>query len=478
MRLGLCGALLAGCVVSGCLADNPDGSEGSATDGSSEATEATAAVEVDNMLGCPAGESCWIVLVAQSLDDRVEVFGGLAGETPSYRGGIDLDLKPGTEQGPLDEPFGMVLSETGLHVITGHYPSIERGAMVSFPRAFFNDRDAALIPDISFFMGGAFTEGVVETRFEETEPIFALSRPVSGKLLVSVFANDLFAGEESWTSPGKLAVIDAANPSDFALATLTGLEGGDCLGASQLILLGDERTAAVACDGNEAIAFLDLGDLSASTADAAAGITGTLCDLPFSENRRVRYLAPDGGGGVLVGVGPTPTNATASQLFNVTPAACDFSPFPVGTTDAQLGELVRFGDSHWLLARGAFAPDGERGIQIINGSGAICNTLPGLEDAWETEGDTLSPYALAVAPDGEHLAVGAGPSFGTGEDAIYGKLLWATLSGVEDPCTMSANVMDLTDGSAGRAPAPLPADPSTWRRGPNVVVVAQVEGGA
>ncbi len=476
MRFGPGTALLLGCVVSGCLADNPDGSQESDTDDS--ASETTSTPQVDNMIGCPAGESCWVVLVAQSLDDRVEVFGGPAGGTPSYRGGIDLDLKPGTEIGPLDEPFGMVLSETGLHVITGHYPSIERGAMLTFPRAFFDDRDAAVIPDSSFFAGGAFSEGVIETRFEEAEPIFALSRPVSSKLLVSVFANDLFAGEETWTSPGKLAIVDAANPSDFALATLTGLEGGDCLGASQLIMLGDDQSAAVACDGNEAIAFLDLGDLSGSTADAAAGITGTLCDLPFNENRRVRYLAPDGGGGVLVGVGPTPTNATASQLYNVTPATCAFNPFPVGTTDAQLGELVRFGETHWLLARGAFAPDGERGVQVVDGSGGICNTLPGLEDAWDTDGDTLSPYALAVAPDGEHLAIGAGPSFGTDQDAIYGKLLWATLSGVEDPCTMSAEVVDLTDGGAGRAPAPLPTDASTWRRAPNVVVLTQVEGGA
>ncbi len=480
MRLGSGAALLLGCVVSGCLAENPSGSGMSDTEGGSSDTVPTP--EVDNMLGCPAGESCWVVLVAQSLDDRVEVFGGLAGSTPSYRGGIDLDLKPGTETGPLDEPFGMVLSETGLHVITGHYPSIERGAMLSFPSAFFDERDAALIGVDDFFGGGAFSNGVIETRFDEVEPIFAFPRPVSGKLLVSVFANDLFAGEDTWNTPGRLAIVDAADPTDFALATLNGLEGGDCLGASQLITLQDEQSVAVACDGNEGVAFLDLGDLSASTADVASGISGSYCDLPFPSDRRVRYLAHDGNGGVLVGVGPSINPSISSQVFSLVPGSldsdCTLSPIQVADSDGQLGELVSFGSEHWLLAQGALSPTGDRGVQVITSPGGICNTLPGLDDAWESDGNPLSPYALSVAPDGEHLAIGATPRFDTTTNAIYGKLLWATLSGVEDPCTMTASVVDLTDGGAGRAPAPLPADPLTWRRAPNVVVVTQVEGGA
>lgn len=476
MRFGPGAAFLLGCVVSGCLAENPSGAEGSDTDPGSDTTSTP---QVDNMIGCPAGESCWVVLVAQSLDDRVEVFGGLAGDTPSYRGGIDLDLKPGTELGPLDEPFGMALSDNGLHVVTGHYPTRELGAMLTFPSAFFDDRAAALVPVGSFFVGGAFSEGVVETRFDELEPIFTMPTVLEGKVLVSVFANDLFTGEEGWTTPGKLAIVDANNPADFALAELSGLTGGDCLGASQMVLLEDEQTAAVACDGNEAIAFLDLGDLSGSPADAAAGISGTLCDLPFQNNRRTRYLAHDGAGGVLVGIGPTPLNDVAAQLYNVTPGSCQFVPVEeIAMSDGQLGEVVRFDDTHWLLAQGAIAPDGERGVKVIATTG-ICNTLPGLDEAWDTEGNILSPYALALAPDGEHLAIGAAPSsVGSAGNGIYGKLLWATLSGVEDPCTMTAKAVDLGDGSAGSAPAPLTVDTSTWRRGPNVVVVAQVEGGA
>jgi hypothetical protein len=479
MRSVLGAAWLTTCVLVGCLADNPDGGETGDTDdvtSGETSSDTTSVPAADNMIGCPAGETCWVVLAAQTLDDRVEIFGAPAGMEPAYRGAIDLDLKPGTEIGPLDEPFGMTLSDAGLHIITGHYPSRERGAMLSFPSAFFDDRDASLIPVDDFFAGGAFSAGVIETRFEEIEPIFALNRPVSGKLLVSVFANDLFAAEDSWTEAGKLAIVDAANPSDFALADLSGLDGGDCLGASQLVLLQDDQTAAVACDGNEGVAFLDLGDLSGAPSDVASGISGTYCDLPFLNDRRARYLAHDGNGGVLIGVGPTPLNATASQVFSMT-SDCAPSPIEVADSDGQLGEIVRFDDAHWLLAQGALSPTGDRGVQVISPTG-ICNTLPGLDDAWETSGDRLSPYALTVAPDGEHLLIGAATAqVGAIQNAIYGKVLWATLTGADDPCTMTASAVDLTDGGAGRAPAPLDADPLTWRRSPIVVTLTEVQGG-
>ena len=482
MRSGL-GAALACFIVASCLADNPGGGAESGTDTieetddpSDSSGETTGVPASDNMIGCPAGETCWVVLAAQTLDDRVEIFGAPAGQEPAYRGAINLDLKPGTEIGPLDEPFGMTLSDTGLHIITGHYPARDRGALLSFPSAFFDGRDASLIPVNDFFMAGAFSDGVIETRFEELEPIFALDRPVSGKLLVSVFANDLFASEDTWTSPGKLAIVDAGSPDDFALATLTGLENGDCLGASQLVLLQDEQTAAVACDGNEGIAFLDLSDLSGSTDDVANGISGTYCDLPFQNDRRARYLAHDGNGGVLIAVGPTPLNATASQVFAMSP---DCSPFPldVADSDGQLGELVPFGTDHWLLAQGALAPTGTRGVQVIERTGGVCNTLPGLDDEWDTDGEILSPYALAVAPDGEHILIGAAPTqIGNAANAIFGKVLWVTLSGASDPCTMTASATDLTDGGANHAPAPLAGDTTTWRRSPSVVVLTEVEG--
>ena len=478
MRSGL-SALFVSFTFAGCLAENP-GDEGSgATSGDTDDTSAddtTATPVSDNMIGCPSGATCWVVLAAQTLDDRVEIFGAPAGTTPAYRGAIDLDLKPGTEVGPLDEPFGMVLSGAGLHVIAGHYPETAAGSLITFPSAFFDDREPSLIAVSEYFAGGAFSEGVIETRLQELEPIFALPRTVSGKLLVSVFANDLFASEDTWTQAGKLAVIDPENPSDFAMATLAGLENGYCLGASEIVMLGDDR-AAVACDGNEAVAFLDLGDLSGGVGDVAAGVSGTLCDLPYPDGRRTRYLAHDGGGGVLVGVGPSPTNATASQVWSVTPGTpCVLSPIDVADSDGQLGQIVAFGEGHLLLAQGALAPAGERGVKVISSSG-VCNTLPWLDDVWNTDGEPISPSALAVSPDQQHLVIGAGATqLGNPQNASYGKVVWATLSGTDDACTMTASPVDLTDGGSGRAPAPTGADPKTWRRAPTVVVITEVEG--
>ncbi len=486
--------------ASGCLADNPGGGEtdapgttttdtdpteasasnndsasASATPSAGESEGPTSDGSVDNMLGCAPGRSCWVLLAAQTLDDRVEFFGGSAGATPTYRGALDLDLKPGTTLGPLDEPFGMALGPTGLHVVTGHYPTRELGAMISFPPDLFDDRGVETIAKSEFFAGGAFSSGVIEARFEELEPIFVVPSFPQGRLLVSVFANDLFAAEDTWTRSGKLAIVDPSNPSEFAITTLDGLQGGDCLGASQMVLLGDERTAAVACDGNEAVAFLDLGDLTVPVADAAAGVSGTVCELPFPDRRRARYLAPDGAGGVLLGLGPTPQNPSSSFVYNIT-SECGLSPISIADSDGQLGELQRFGDQHWLLARGALAPDGERGVMVLDGGG-VCGTIEGLDDAWPSEGSALAPYALAVAPDSEHLAIGAGPSqLGSVQDSIFGKVLWATLSGTDDPCTMTATVTDLTDGGSGSAPAATQGDPSTWRQGPNVVVLAEVQG--
>lgn len=453
--------------LSGCLPDNPGGATSSETGNATSSGEAP-----DNLLGCDEG-SCWVLLSAQTLDDRVEIFGGPAGEMPAYRGAIDLDLKPGTELGPLDEPFGMALSDLGLHVVTGHYPTRELGAMLSFPSAFFDERAVGTIARDEFFNGGAFLEGVIETRFNELEPIFAVPDPVQGKLIVSVFANDFFQPDDTWVNAGKLAIVDALDPTSFGISTLRDLDGGDCAGASQAVLLEDDSSLAVACDGNEAVAFLDLGDLSGSPQDAAAGITGRLCNLPFMNDRRARYLAHDGAGGVLLGLGPTPFNSVSSQIYSIS-SDCTPVPINVADMDGQLGELVPFGDQHWLLAQGALAPGGERGIKVI-GSMGVCQTLGGLDDAWLSQGDILSPYAIAVAPDLSGVAIGAGPASSTGANAIFGKVLWATLAGAEDPCSMTADVVDLTDGGAGHAPAPVSVDTSSWRRAPNVLVLAETQ---
>jgi hypothetical protein len=54
-------------------------------------------------------------------------------------------------------------------------------------------------------------------------------------------------------------------------------------------------------------------------------------------------------------------------------------------------------------------------------------------------------------------------------------VLWASLSG-PDPCSLAADVIDLTDGDPGHAPAPVEDDPATFRRGPNVVVIQELSG--
>jgi hypothetical protein len=91
--------------------------------------------------------------------------------------------------------------------------------------------------------------------------------------------------------------------------------------------------------------------------------------------------------------------------------------------------------------------------------------------------EVIDPFALAVTSDGAHLAVGAGPrpSITSSAGVGYGKVLWASLAGA-DPCSLTADVIDLTDGGSGRAPAPLETDPPTFRRGPNVVVIQEIAG--
>jgi hypothetical protein len=59
---------------------------------------------------------------------------------------------------------------------------------------------------------------------------------------------------------------------------------------------------------------------------------------------------------------------------------------------------------------------------------------------------------------------------------VFGKVLWATLSNVEDPCAMSASVVDLTDGAPGHAPVSNPMNPATYRQQIYAVAVAEVQG--
>lgn len=486
----------------GCMSGNPpidDGATGTgdSTGGDTETGEDDGGGE---LLGCPPG-GCVMVLAVQTLDDRVEVF---VPDHPdsAYRGTIAIDLEPNecagcgpgdNDDGRLDEPFGVARAGGFLHVLTGHYPTRDEGSLVAFPLSFFEGYSSgATVPVSDYFSGGQFQSPVVGRSLGEREAIF-MHQHASGRLVVGVFNNDLFAGEDSWTLPGKLMVIDPTDPAgEVGVVTLDDLGGEVCQGASQVIDLGSD-VLAVACDGNEGVAVLDGSGLAEGTvADAAAGLgTGALCPIPGAQpGKRVRYLAPDGATGFVVMQGPTPLDLLGPASLWRMAADCsnlgNASLSGMGSAgDWQLGEIVRLPASTptWLFAAGSsLGATGLRGVFVAHaGSGAleVCAApVAGFDASWsDGNGEVLEPYALAVTRDGSHLAVGAGPRplitdpAGVG----YGKVLWGALSGA-DPCSLSASVEDLTDGGPGHAPAPVPTDPATFRRGPSVVVIQEIPG--
>lgn len=439
-----------------------------------------------------------MLLAVQTLDDRVEVF---VPEHPdsAYRGSISLDLEPNecegcglgdNGSGRLDEPFGLSRSGGFLHVLAGHYPTREEGSLVSFPLSFFESYSpGATVPVEDYFATPQFLAPVTGRSLGEVEPIFMHAHS-SGRLVVGVFNNDLFAGEDTWTQTGKLLVIDPADPQgDVGSVTLEGLGNGPCHGASQVIDLGGD-ILAVACDGNEGVAVLDGSALGGGTvAEAAAGLgTGALCAIPGAmTGKRVRYLAPDGGGGFLVGEGPTALDVNGSaRLWHMAANCSVLGTVELSDTGAagdwQLGEVVLQPAEvpTWLLAAGSASPTGLRGVFVIHSDGGTLELCPdplaGLDSAWDDgNGGVIEPYALALSSDGASLAVGAGPFIADPAGVGYGKILWASLSG-SDPCSQSVNVIDLTDGGPGHAPVAAAADPSTFRRGPNVVVIQEIPG--
>lgn len=468
--------------------DTTAAADSTGDDGSSGDPQAGGAI-----LGCP-GESCTMLLVAQTLDDRVEVF---VPEHPdaAYRGAVELDLKPNTcdgcnpgdnGDGRLDEPFGLSRAGGFLHVIVGHYPSRTEGSLASLPLPLFEGYVAGdTIATSDVFASGDFVAPSEGRSLGEIEPIF-MGRHPSGRLLVGVFNNDLFATEDTWTEPGKLLVIDPSDPgAEPGRVTLDALDGGVCQGAAQVIDLGGDRLA-VACDGNEAVALLDGSALGSSTLqdEATALGSGTLCTIPGAlSGRRVRYLAPDGSGGFLVAEGPTPLDLLGGGKLWHFDGNCGL----LGTVvlppegDWQLGEVVRLPADLpvWLFAAGSAAPDGLRGVFVAheaNGSLETCGPVAGFDDHWDDgQGGQLEPLALDVTSDGSGLAVGAGPFTVAADEAGYGKVLWGTLAGA-DPCSLEASVVDLTDGVGGHAPAATDGDPATYRRAPSVVQLVEVGG--
>ncbi len=464
-------ALAAACLlllVPGCLPDNP-----SLEDDETGETETGAPDEYPEagLLGCPTGERCLLLAVSETLDDRVEVF-SIAGPGPTYRGALDLDLKPndnGDISGEaLDEPYGLAWLDGSLHVLLGHYPTRVEGSLLSVPASSVAEvGEGELLASSAWFdsiMGT--TSGGFELRpLERLEPL-TLSAGAE-RLHAGVFANDLFVPEDLWTNPSELLTLDpaaSAQPSTTALG---------CTGAWTQALLDDAgERLAIACDGDEGVVIVDV-----------SGATPTLecsADIPFSA-KRVRYLAPDGLGGVIVAESPAIVSASEDARLWWFDGECESRGF--STFDAALSwdlrELALLPDTgapRWLAAR---ADTDQRGVLVLAGdpaSGTIeqCNRLQALDDegAWLAAGgdEPLQPHALRVSAEG--VAIGAGPATYDEAGPGWGKVLWVELDGSDDPCTGSVSSwVDLSES----APAVDTLVPQTWRRAPHVLELIEVQ---
>ncbi|WP_146661239.1 hypothetical protein [Enhygromyxa salina] len=462
-------------VATACLPDNPS------VDAGGETTETGGGELVQTgLLGCPAGEACTILAVSQTLDDRVDLFTA-AGAGPRYRGALDLDIAPnlgGDISGAsLDEPYGLAWDGDALHVLLGHHPSRELGSLVSFPATGLGNYEAgALVPVGDWFSGGEATGlGVRVTSLARTEPLSMLLHPASGDLLISVFANDLMVPDAMWTEPSELLALTPG---------AAGVRVADpgCAGAWGIVALDAEASAvALACDGDERVAILDTSALGGS----ANGTPSPICvaQIPFM-NKRVRYLAADGLGGVIVSEHPPIISSSEDARLWWYDGDCQLRGFSELEADSSwivraLSLVPSAGQPRWLLARA----DGDlRGVVVVAGdtsAGTItqCGRLTALDDAgvWTAAGGTepLRPHALALDSEGVGLAIAASPANYANAGPGYGSVWWTQLEYDEDPC--DAIAVDPIELSAS-APAVDPQLPSTWSRAPDVLHLIEVQG--
>lgn len=364
-----------------------------------------------------------------------------------------------------------------MHVALGHYPTRQSGSLVSFPLSMFDTLAAGSTLAVSeYFAAGSFSSPVVAHSLGELEPIFVTAR--GSRLLVGTFNNDLFTTEDNWTMPGRLLVLDATDPA--AAPGVVDLGAMGCNGAAQVVDLGP-TSVGVACDGNEKIVLLDVGDLDATPLpDVAASVTGTLCEIAGqTAERRVRYLAGDGAGGFLVAEGPTPLSLMSGARLWHFDASCEVQGLVNLSGSGQLGEVEAFpaDTPTWLVASAGILDPSQRGVLVVQSSGGgldVCQTLGGFESHWSSDDGQLEPFGLAVNGAGTGVAVGAGAFQTSAAAPGYGKVLWGAITGTQDPCTMTASVTDLTDGTS--APAVLATDPATFRRAPSVVELVEIRG--
>lgn len=469
-----CGLFLA--LAGACLPDNPAVD----TDATTTASGGTTADPTGGMSGglfACAAPPCTVLLVSQTLDDRIDVFDVTA--EPYLRGRIGTDLKPDpsgaqTMGNLLDEPYGLALDKTYLWAAIGHYPDTDRGSLLAFPRAGFTDLAGGVFDESLYFQAGSFTAGVQSVSLERREAIFLLPHP-SGRLLVGVFANDIRATD--WTTPSQVLVIDPADLQAFGAFDLD-LAMAPCKGGWRLEALDDgAQKIGVACDGSESIAALTLpADFAtAPAASAAAGITACGLDLGGAGTWSTQFVSADGAGGML---------AIQSQLIDpprlwsinssCTPRGAPGSDLPPALSSLRLlrePALVRPGgggkDPMWLVAAGLPAP----GVVLVRGgaSPTVCGAVTGL-DALDAANN--APWSLALEPSRTHVAIGAGPASNPELAEGKGQVLWASLDlAALDNCEAAATgVVDLSSSAF------LSADPHTWVRAPNVLRIEALEG--
>jgi len=463
-------------VMATCLPDNPVDTLTTSTSGSESTGEPTTGAPESGLFACDS-PTCTLLLVSQTLDDRVDVYDV---NTATLRGRIDLDLKPDpsgqqVSGNLLDEPYELVLTDTALVVTVGHYPDTDQGSLLRFPRTAFAGLPAGgSFATTDYFNNATFSAGVEALSHGRREGIFMLAHP-AGRLLVGVFANNLQTSQ--WTTPSEVLVVD---PSDFSAAPASfdlGALDVPCIGAWQLTPLNaDMSRIAVACDGSETVAILALPADFATTpiADAVANIAGCGFKLGGGEAWTTQFVAPDGAGGMLA----IQTQLAESPRLWQLSGECAPTSLPTKDVLPELQQvrllrqpvLLRpagASEPLWLVASALPDP----GVVIVRGgaSASMCGKLGGLG----LLASAHAPWALALDATGEHLAIGAGvpnnPELSEGK----GQVLWSTLDrSKEADCEVTASAV--VDLNAGRYKV---SEPETWVRAPNVLVLAELTGG-
>ncbi|MCA9699190.1 MAG: hypothetical protein KC431_16825 [Myxococcales bacterium] len=461
--------------LAGCLPDNPTLDDGSTV--TDDAESDTGEPIEGGLRGCPAGQLCTLVAVSQTLDDRVEIYSA-AGPGSRYRGAIEVDLKPnpgGDITGSLlDEPYGLAWDGEALHVLLGHYPTRELSSLASFPAAALATVPSGEMLATEAWFSSSNGQAIAPMTLLGLERMEALSVWVGpgGRLLIGTFANDLMTAEATWVNESELLSVDPAVIVDGGDGDLQAVDLG-CDGAWTMTeLVVGESWVALACDGDEAAVVVDVSD----------DVPQPLCvaDIAFS-NKRVRFLAGDGLGGLLVAESPPIVSTTEDARLWWFDGNCDLRGFCTleGATSWDPRQLVRVpggNEPRWLLAR---ADGDSRGVIVLAGdagAGTVseCRRVDVLDEAgaWEPVGggELLQPHALAVTKDGRGLAVGAGPANTDAAGPGYGEVWWVEL-GEGDPCV--ADFGEAIELSAA-APAVDAGLPQTWRRAPHVVEIIEV----